>query len=791
MARGPGASPANAAANDGPASGTIVVTATASNGSTATSSFTYDITNVAPTATFDVPSQVAVGDTYQISLTSPVDVSADLPGLTYSFLCNGVAPVSVTGNTATCAAPTTVGSISASGTITDKDTGSTTYGPTSINVVAALTLTPASHGFGDVVVGQSSAPFQFTLTNDSNVAYAVDQVGFFVTLTSHFQIVNDVTDLCSGHALAAHSACTFYVVFTPQSTGNKSTTLGVQFSGTQPPNPKPQSALTGTGIAPHATINPSTFTFPDTVIGTTSSTTFTIGNDGTSDMHISSIAISGSAKFSVTGGSCDTSTPVAGPSGTCTVEVTFTPTTTDPKTGSLVVTTDGGTVSATLAGTGLPAPVPAAHVDPASPFDFGNVDVNAVPPTQTFSITNTGDVGSTLNITDVSISGSATLTFTPVTLPVGLATGGPHLDIVVTFDPTVAGVKNATLLVTTNAGTVTISLTGTGTGTKPIASLPPGPIDFGHVTVGSSVSTPHVTLTNIGTADLHVSDISITGSGAFTVDAGQCTAAIPSPTGTCDITVAFTPTSAGTKTATLHVTSDGGNRSVDLTGVGDAPQVAAISPTTQEFLVDPTPGSDTRTFTITNTGVGTLTVGTPTLTGSAWFTLGTNTCTAGLAHNATCTIDVTFTANDTADKNGTLHVPSDASNGEVTAALHGTSQAPPVATAQLTPASRDYGNVVIGQTRTRTFTLTNVGSVDLTGITVSISSGPGPFTLAADACIGPDAWLRRTAAPSMSSSCPSTRAIRRRRSRSCPTPAMATRHPTSRATASSRPPWPR
>ncbi len=149
--------------------------------------------------------------------------------------------------------------------------------------------------------------------------------------------------------------------------------------------PQPQSTLTGTGIAPHATIEPDHVHVPGHDHRRVLDTTFTVGNDGTADLHISSIGISGSPRFSVTGGTCDTITPVAGRRGRCTVDVEFAPTATDPKTGSLVVTTDGGTVSATLAGTGLPAPVPAAHVDPASPFDFGDVDVTAVPPTQTFT----------------------------------------------------------------------------------------------------------------------------------------------------------------------------------------------------------------------------------------------------------------------------------------------------------------------------------------------------------------------------------------------------------------------
>ncbi len=140
-------------------------------------------------------------------------------------------------------------------------------------------------------------------------------------------------------------------------------------------------------------------------------------------------------------------------------------------------------------------------------------------------------------------------------------------------------------------------------------------------------------------------------------------------------------------------------RSVDLTGVGDAPQVAAISPTTQDFTVNPTPGTDTKTFTITNTGIGTLTVGTPTLTGSAWFTLGTQHLHGGprpqrhVHHRG----HVHGQCDGRQERDAPRPVRRLQRRGHRGAARH--RQAPPVATAQLTPSSRDYGNVLVGQTQ--------------------------------------------------------------------------------------------
>ena len=257
-----------------------------------------------------------------------------------------------------------------------------------------------------------------------------------------------------------------------------------------------------------------------------------------------------------------------------------------------------------------------------------------------------------------------------------------------------------------------------------------------------------------------MSAISVTGSGAFTVAAGQCPTVAVS--GTCAITVTFTPTALGTRNATLHVTSDGGNPTVGLTGVGIQAPTAAVTPDARgtSRSTSPTPDTDVKSFQVQNTGYGSFTVGSPTTTGSAWFTVTGNTCSAPLAHDGTCAVKVTFTATGTADKNGTLHVPSDATNGEVTADLTGTATVRAVSTAQLTPSSRDYGDVLIGHTRTRTFTVKNVGTANLTGISVDLTNDT-KFTKSADTCTGPS--LRPPPVPSTSRSRPRTEPLERRR----------------------------
>ena len=187
----------------------------------------------------------------------------------------------------------------------------------------------------------------------------------------------------------------------------------------------------------------------------------------------------------------------AGPD--CTIVVQFAPNAAGPFSGSLVVTTDGGTVSAPLSGTGL---VPAATVTPASPFDFGNVNVTAPAASQIFKVTNSGDLGSSLQITNVQITGSTTFGETHETLPGAITTTvGDSFDITVTFDPTVAGERTATLVITTNVGTQLVSLSGTGTVTpdQPQASADETALDFGNQDIDDgATSAQTVTVTNVG-----------------------------------------------------------------------------------------------------------------------------------------------------------------------------------------------------------------------------------------------------------------------------------------------------
>ena len=93
-----------------------------------------------------------------------------------------------------------------------------------------------------------------------------------------------------------------------------------------------------------------------------------------------------------------------------------------------------------------------------------------------------------------------------------------------------------------------------------------------------------------------------------------------------------------------------------------------------------------------------------------------------------------FTPTNDSEKNGTLEVVTN--GGTLNVPLVGTGVAAPAPEADLSPSSRDYGDVVIVTgSRTRTFTLTNTGDADLHVGTIALGgTNPDQFDLDASDC---------------------------------------------------------
>jgi len=268
--------------------------------------------------------------------------------------------------------------------------------------------------------------------------------------------------------------------------------------------------------------------------------------------------------------------------GNCTINVTFTPTASGTRTGTLSITDNasGSPQMVSLTGTGI-GPTTTASVSPTS-LTFASQNVGTTSAAQTVTLTNTGSA--TLTITGISASGD----FAETDNCGSSVAVGANCAISVTFTPTASGTRTGTLSVAdnTSGSPQSVKLTGTGaTGSAPVVSLSPSSLTFASQTVGTTSAAQGVTLNNTGSASLTITSIAASGDFAEADNCGTSLAA----GGNCTINVTFTPTASGTRTGTLSITDNasGSPQSVKLTGTG--------SSSTGDFSLSTSPTSGTIT----------------------------------------------------------------------------------------------------------------------------------------------------------------------------------------------------
>jgi Ca2+-binding RTX toxin-like protein len=217
------------------------------------------------------------------------------------------------------------------------------------------------------------------------------------------------------------------------------------------------------------------------------------------------------------------------------------------------------------------APVAAPQLDATNPAAFANQVLTTTSGARTITVTNTGIAN--LVISGVTLTGANANQFA-VTAP-GCTTlvPGANCTISVTFTPTTTGLKTANVSIAANVPGSPINVGVSGTGINagaPTIGLP-GTQAFGNQTVNTTSAARVVTINNTGTANLVISATSLTGANANQF-ARTTTCATVVPGGSCTVSVTFTPTTAGAKTAALSITHNapGSPSSVPLTGTGTA-----------------------------------------------------------------------------------------------------------------------------------------------------------------------------------------------------------------------------
>jgi len=114
---------------------------------------------------------------------------------------------------------------------------------------------------------------------------------------------------------------------------------------------------------------------------------------------------------------------------------------------------------------------------------------------------------------------------------------------------------------------------GTGSTSAPAVSLSPASLTFASRDTGTTSTPQSVTVTNTGTASLFINSAAVPNTLDFTVVGDGCSGLTLAVGTSCSVSITFSPTQAGTRTAAFVVTDNAPNspQSVPLSGTGTTP----------------------------------------------------------------------------------------------------------------------------------------------------------------------------------------------------------------------------
>ncbi len=363
-----------------------------------------------------------------------------------------------------------------------------------------------------------------------------------------------------------------------------------------------------------------------------------------------------------------------------------------------------------------------------SSFSFAAQQVGTQSASQTLTLTSngsgpvtfgtpalTGDFAETDNCTGQTVAVNSTCT------------------VNIVFAPTAIGARSGLLTIYANVpgGQATVALDGTGTAGAAIV-LTPLTLVYPATLVNQTSARQIITVANTGGTAATLQAPVILGEPAdFTIDANTCTATL-APSTACSISIVFSPTAAGARSATLSITDNSGTpdaetQTAQLSGTGDAPATDTLSPLSLSFAQQQIgTTSAAQQVTLTNAGGVALTLIAASLSPGDFSVV--NGCGNSLAANSSCVFKVLFAPTATGTRTATLTITDQFHFQTVT--LSGTGIAGPGVS--LSPISLSFPATGVGLTAlSQALVLSNNGGLPLSITNLAVSPG---FNLAANTC---------------------------------------------------------
>jgi hypothetical protein len=596
--------------------------------------------------------------------------------------------------------------------------------------------------FGSVPVGTAQVRTN-TITN--NTKSAVVLTGIQVA-SSDFKVTGQKLPM----TLAPGAHVTLQITYSPQSGGNSQSSIVLasnvnRFFST--------FTLRGTAVlGSRLRLTPTSMSFGNVQIGKTQTQSATLSNSGAVAVTVTRAAIAGKG-FTLTGLTLPL-TLKAG--GNASFNVSFTPAAGGPANGMISVfgtvslnapkrpltfgdrTGQFTTVALNTISTSLTVPVSGTGTGATSGTGSGQLTVSPsvlalgvvkLGATRTQSATFINSGTSQLTIRQATVTGRG-FRMSGISFPLTLA-AGQRQGFTVTFTPQAAGTATGNIAVTTDDSSVSVPVSADATAAGALISNPSS-LSFGSVQTAQG-QILSAALTNSGSSNVTVSQANISGAGfslnglslPVTLAAGQ---SVP-------YSVTFKPQSTNAVSGALSFTSDAVNTMLSVPLVANAAAVGVLSTSDSSLNFGGVQinATGTQPETLTNSGGANVTITQANVAGKGFRITGLN-LPLTLNPGQSFTFGAAFNPTSGGNFTGSISVISDASDSNVTITLAGTA----TVSGQLavSPATLNFGSVMVGQSKSLPASLTANGSsitVSNAGMSTSeftISGLALPITLA-------------------------------------------------------------
>ncbi len=654
---------------------------------------------------------VTINTTGDCPLVAPIQTPL-APGASCHLIVTGSVPQGATGGAAFSSS---------------FSSGNTSLVLTALVQVDGLSLSSSAVSFGTQFLNGLRLPRYLYLSNHTSAA--IQHTPVALPSSSPFTVADACPTL-----LGPHTVCQLRIDYLSPVPSSDAVTLtldqgkSIEVTGRTIPQP----GADGSSVNPNLSVTPTTLDFPNAVVVTGISSeihTVAVSNTGTQPFPLS---------LSLTGDFADDtncgSTLAGGAS--CSVIIYFTPSQPGTNQGLLAVSSGSGSTPVYVNLSGTSTGILDAN---NGTLDLGSTPVGQ-PIVAWYKITQplsqlTASVTGAFGVVLVEDIGYGHGQASPSAFAPSATGTCLNCWLGIQFLSSAAGPQSTSLSLATASGGAPYPLTLTGTAV-PLSGLllTPSQQDFGPITLHSTSASTIFTLTNLTASTINLDNRALTPGFAVsdTVTGGPVCLASLDPGASCFLPIVFAPTSTGQHSGTLTFTSSAITATAALSGFGAPDPGLSLSPTALVFRNVPDDSATVQSITLTNTGLYSLQIGTPSSDSSSFQPA--TTCSS-LAPGASCSTTVTF-APTNATTTATLSIP-------VTSSAPGgpqTTDSVPLSGAyttedtglQILPSEADFGPAPVGAaTPARRILVNNLSSKT---VTLALSM-PRQFVLTDPPCV--------------------------------------------------------